>query len=286
MNCPKCNKEVGPGVKFCGSCGSSLVSKCLVCGASSSLSDVYCPECGSDKLNSQNGLPLARALAWREQFKMMGWNDVTIDTIKLHFPKMSWKANSYDVEKAQQYLQTWHELLKANSIPDDPFNKSEPWIFATFFRLIGVPDWTINDFRVNIPNTGDINKRDLSGMSKNSSDWKFLLTTRCRLVYCNPLKQELFQWPYSDMCQGQVNAKGDVNLTTDKGDTIYFHVWTKGPRLIDRAVAVSSADSQRQGQYLIAQANVASAKSSQMEFMLIVQDFCREIIAVGATALH
>jgi hypothetical protein len=55
---------------------------------------------------------------------------------------------------------------------------------------------------------------------------------------------------------------------------------------MDKAIAVSTAGCSRQGQYLVAQSNIAAANTAKMEFMEIVQDFICEIINVGNVPLR
>jgi predicted nucleic acid-binding Zn ribbon protein len=47
VTCPKCGCQIVPGQKFCGSCGSSLVSYCAVCGAAITSPSRFCGNCGA-----------------------------------------------------------------------------------------------------------------------------------------------------------------------------------------------------------------------------------------------
>jgi hypothetical protein len=211
MNCPKCNMEINPGVKFCGSCGSSLTNECPVCGSLSILYNAYCPECGSDKLHSKAGIPLGRAIAWRDQFQKMGWCDDAVEQAKLAFRKPSFKpTGDFDIDKAKQLVQNWRDLLTANNIPE-PFSKSEPWLFAVFIRPFY---WTISVFRASIPNVGEINPQHFW---QRAIPRTFLLATRCRIVFVDVTKKELLQWSYKDIRNGQVKSNGDITLTGKRG---------------------------------------------------------------------
>ena len=45
--CPKCGCQIVPGQKFCGGCGSSLVSYCAACGAAIASPSRFCGRCGA-----------------------------------------------------------------------------------------------------------------------------------------------------------------------------------------------------------------------------------------------
>lgn len=45
--CPKCGKQVAPDTKFCGSCGTSLVTLCPNCGVEVAPDSQFCTACGA-----------------------------------------------------------------------------------------------------------------------------------------------------------------------------------------------------------------------------------------------
>jgi hypothetical protein len=76
----------------------------------------------------------------------------------------------------------------------EPFSKSEPWIFAVFVNFTG-SDWTINDFHANILNVGDISKTNIWSWKTEQPhrNVESLLATRCRLVFADMVKKEVYQ---------------------------------------------------------------------------------------------
>jgi len=47
VTCPKCGCQIMPGQKFCGGCGSSLVSYCATCGTAITDPSRFCGNCGA-----------------------------------------------------------------------------------------------------------------------------------------------------------------------------------------------------------------------------------------------
>jgi hypothetical protein len=47
LTCPKCGWEVVPNQRFCGACGSSLMSCCPTCGAAVPATSKFCANCGA-----------------------------------------------------------------------------------------------------------------------------------------------------------------------------------------------------------------------------------------------
>jgi hypothetical protein len=45
--CPKCGCQVTPGQRFCGACGSTLVSYCATCGGAIIAPSKFCGNCGA-----------------------------------------------------------------------------------------------------------------------------------------------------------------------------------------------------------------------------------------------
>jgi hypothetical protein len=45
--CPKCGCQVALGQRFCGACGSSLVSYCATCGSAITAPSKFCGNCGA-----------------------------------------------------------------------------------------------------------------------------------------------------------------------------------------------------------------------------------------------
>ena len=46
MNCPRCQHENLPAMKFCGECGAPLAAACPACGTSNAATQKFCGECG------------------------------------------------------------------------------------------------------------------------------------------------------------------------------------------------------------------------------------------------
>ena len=46
MNCPPCQHDNLPDMKFCGECGARLAAVCPACGASNAATQKFCGECG------------------------------------------------------------------------------------------------------------------------------------------------------------------------------------------------------------------------------------------------
>lgn len=228
----------------------------------------FCEHCGSEVASAAPGLLLEKALAWRETFERMGWCEDPANAIPDSFFMRAARKNYLD-----KVLPTCYSLLREHGIPE-AHTRTEPWVF---FSLLLFGDWKIDKFEARIPKTDYV---DGPG---------FVLATRCRLVFVQTkdAKQfKLYQWLYRDINQAQVKENGEVRLLTEKGDSIYLHIKTRGARFVDRAIAVSTAGGQRQGQYLVAASNIASANQAKMDFLEVIQEFCRDIIAVRSPPLH
>lgn len=285
MKCPKCGNELPNTSPFCGSCGAALLATCPVCGHGNPQAQRFCEQCGSEVAAAIPGLLLEKALAWRDTFERMGWCEDPSNTVPNSFPL-------YRKVWLEKVLPTCYSLLREHGIPQ-AHSGAEPWLFFSPI-LWGRVDWKIDKFEARIPETEYL------------QTFGFLLATRCRLVSVQTKKPstwsvvtdaalarhfeaaqfEVYQWLYRDINEAQVKENGDVRLLTEKGDSIYLHIKTKGVRLIDQAIAVSTAGGQRQGQFLVAASNIASANQAKMGFLEVIQEFCRDIVAVGSPPLH
>ena len=45
--CPKCKKQIEPGIKFCSSCGTKLLISCQKCQKDYQIGAKFCPDCGT-----------------------------------------------------------------------------------------------------------------------------------------------------------------------------------------------------------------------------------------------
>ncbi|MBI4333263.1 MAG: zinc ribbon domain-containing protein [Chloroflexi bacterium] len=282
MQCPKCGNEVPDTGRFCGSCGTALLSACPVCGHGNPQAQRFCEHCGSEVASATPGLLLDKALAWRDTFERMGWCEDPANAIPNDFGWREFRKDWLD-----NILPTCYSTLREHGIPE-AHTRAEPWVFFSplFSTKLLDTEWKIDNFEARVPGAEYVEGAG------------FLLATRCRLVFVqrkvnNPIagnveaKQfKVYRWLYRDINQAQVKENGDVRLWTEKGDSIYLHINTKGVRFIDRAIAASTAGSQRQGQYLVAASNIASANQAKMGFLEVIQEFCRDIIAVGPPPLH
>lgn len=107
VHCSSCGFENATGSLFCGSCGKSLTVKCRVCYVDNLNEAKYCRRCGAEIAAAPIGLPLDHAMAWRETFDKVGWQQ--------------WSAfNEYD----------WERVM-TQGVPTNVDEKHEPWIFAT-----------------------------------------------------------------------------------------------------------------------------------------------------------
>jgi len=62
VRCAKCGSDNREGRKFCGGCGTPLVSKCPRCGASNEPTERFCGDCGAPlTASSTQALPPATA---------------------------------------------------------------------------------------------------------------------------------------------------------------------------------------------------------------------------------
>jgi len=253
IRCPSCGYDSPMGGQFCSKCGQAITAKCRVCGEDNLYDARFCRQCRAELALAPVGLPLARALAWREQFRKLGWWD-TPDEI---------------------FSPLLNQLAEQGQLPasDAPY---EPWIFQSDDNGVSRGrmkyDWKPFDLDVNRPS-----KFWYSNQSK------FMVATRCRLVIVEPKRAINTVVLYKDLTEVEwrPGADGhgfiDYYLKTRQGDVIYWRIRTKGPGLIDVVTALAASDPVARNW---AHRGIDAKTQQQIGFVELVGDFLKEIVEV------
>ena len=264
MKCPKCGQDVADNSRFCSFCGNSVTINCPVCGLASDALNKYCPGCGAELSRAEPGLTLSRALAWREQFKRMGWWDDPFETLGKLQSSHLWDNH----ERSQKRGQIFTALISRESFAEID-SKSEPWIFCCHVCL---KDWHIYSVSKDGQDPG---RFDVSPL--------FVITTRCRLVIVDTKAAQLYSWLFGDIKTIEQKDNGSIYVGMKTQENLQFAFKTKGPGLFERTylLGVAASGSKLTASHLIAASNIEAANSMKADFLTIVAEFFSDVLSVG-----
>jgi hypothetical protein len=259
MICTKCSATILDGAKFCGSCGSPMTSSCRVCSEPNPLGIRFCQYCGSELSNALAGLPLKVALDWRDQFNKIGWSDDPAENL-------SFLDKSGELRK-----QALVSILKEHQLAE-PDSKSEPYLFLSHVSP-GRP-WKISRIFV-----------DGCDMIKSGFSPFFFIATRCRFILVDTKNYDIHQWLFKDVEEVTFNRNwhDTVGFRTKDGHEIGIFISIKGTRLIDKVISIGhvATGGGHEGEYVVAQINMARAAQGKADFMSVVADFFSDILKVS-----
>lgn len=202
--CPACNYNTILFSRFCMQCGTKIVSSCAVCEEENLINAVYCRGCGVSITNVVIGLSINRAILWREQFRSMGWWEVT------SFSERDWNA------------------IASCKIPNDIDEPHEPWIFAVFI-----------DSKPMKPETIVLLGQSFAGNSPKREE--FVVATRTRLAIVNSQNNARVIW-YKDIVAYTVKGN-EVVINLANGGDLQIRFRTPGANVIDYLGVLSNNSS-------------------------------------------
>jgi hypothetical protein len=287
MKCDKCGSESPVGARFCVVCGSQLAQACPVCREPVALGQPFCAHCGAEVKSSISGLPIDRALVWKDLFQRSGWwsFEVPDELAGVRVGKFGSQKQIEPVVMA---------LMEQNDGPLNPSSEKEPWIFIS---AVAPRPFHIEELRV------------------FGEKWKTLIypqvviATRCRLVVARtradppllsarPMPCEAYQWYYRNLVKWD-RSKEQLRLVFGEGrgftgmrhqkeeklldvkpvkcdgiQTVDLKLQTGGRGLINQAAWIfGDRDSTR----LVAASNMASRDEFNAGFLDTIDKFCSEI---------
>ena len=207
IHCSNCNYESSLFGQFCSNCGHALTSSCRVCGEDNVIPAKFCRTCGVELTSASVGLLLDRAMAWREQFRKMGWWEWYSDFKEDH----------------------WN-LIKSQNVPTDVNERHEPWVFGC-----------VADGKTMKPEHLYVNAKDFGTTGTFGYTNPFVVATRCRIGIFNPKLKTAQVWSYTDLKEYQYSG-GDVTIGTHKGDKIRMLLKVPTAGLLDVATALAATD--------------------------------------------
>lgn len=267
MQCSKCGAESPEGQKFCGSCGAAVGKPCPMCGNTNPVGQRFCAHCGVDVNAVPAGLTRDRALAWRSQFKTMGWWEMpTVKEGGFDYNRRRFDSAKATEARASTLATAFDSLLKEHGLPPSPDDPQEPWVFLC--HATGA-DWKIYSF--------EVKDKQSKARSWQAKDGSWVLATRSRLACFNIDRRWAESWPYTDLHSYQGHTgKGNVELTLKDSRVIQFKVRTKGAGVAEFVGALAMfGDHPYVGYRAVDQAQAKN--EGKVDFMTAVFKFIEEV---------
>jgi len=238
IRCPNCSYENPLYGQFCSKCGQPVVIQCRVCGEDNVTDAKFCRSCAVELASAPKGLFLDRTMAWREQFRRMGW--------------LEWSSLTND---------DWG-LVGSQNLPTVN-DKHEPWIFGAI-----VDGATMKPESVSIDG-----KLFASGGLLGTRG--FVVATRCRLGIFNAKSKAAKVWWYTELSGYQGHGSNAILVTTDKGEKISFAFKLPSAGLLEVATAIAASDPVAK---TWARRGIEVKAGEQKSFIQIIGDFLHDIV--------
>ncbi len=238
IHCPSCGYENPLYGQFCSKCGQPVTMQCQVCGEDNVTDAKFCRSCAVELASAPKGLFLDRTMAWREQFRRMGW--------------LEWSSLTND---------DW-SLIGAQKMPTVN-DKHEPWIFAAMVDGATMkPESVSVDGKIFV-SAGVFGTRG------------FVIATRCQIGFFNTKSKVAKVWRYTDLNGYQGSGSNAVVITTNKGEKISWVFKLPSAGLLEVATAIAASDPVAK---TWARMGIAVKAGEQKSFIQIIGDFLQDII--------
>ncbi len=244
IRCSQCSSDNLLYGQFCSNCGTALTARCRVCSEDNLMNARFCRACGVELVNAPVGLFLDRAMAWREQFRKLGW--LRLDEID---------DNGWN-------------LIKSHNFPRDDEDRFEPWVFAC--KTSSLETMRIRSV---FSNSKDVTSIGAKGFLATNP--AFIVATRCRLGIFVTKADVVAIHAYTDLRGAEGISNDVVQLNCANGDKIALKLNLPSAGTINVITAIAATDPVAK---TWARRGMEIKAEQQQSFIELIAEFLYEIV--------